>query len=55
MSVDYMTLCDYNDETLVPNNLVSRAQEKRQVSRTEWQVGRRRNAAECVNELRHEI
>jgi hypothetical protein len=36
-------LCDYNDETLVPNNLVCRAQEKRHVSRTERQVGRSRN------------
>lgn len=37
-------LCDYNDETHVPNSLVCRAQEKRHVSRTEWQVRRSRNA-----------
>ena len=37
-----VSLCDYNDETLVPNNLVCRAQEQRHVSGTERQVSRRR-------------
>ena len=33
-----LPLCDYNDETLVPNNLVCRAQEKRHVSRISRQA-----------------
>jgi len=32
------TLCDYNDETLVTNSLVCRAQEKRHVSRISRQA-----------------
>src|SRR3990170_7579811 len=36
-------LCDYNDETLVPNNLVCRAQEKSHARGTERQVSRRRD------------
>jgi hypothetical protein len=32
------TLCDYNDETLVSNSLVCRAQEKRHVSRISRQA-----------------
>src|SRR6266508_4777098 len=38
-----VALCDYNDETGRANNLVSRAQEKRHVSRPERQVSRSRH------------
>ena len=33
-----IALCDYNDETLVSNSLVCRAQEKRHVSRISRQA-----------------
>ena len=38
MRMSAKPLCDYNDETLAPNSLVSRAQEKRYVSRISRQA-----------------